>query len=164
MITDWADWTDVVRKRSFLCEAAKVVLIIQMTIRYNGGLRMKQLFYSSSMRASAVFNVFCPSLNAFASSNDVSISKANCSLVLASWLSLMSAYKWSANHFLLPTLKDDNSSYIVSNGNVEGDAGEDHRALIFFCEREWPGMGRELSKIVSLYCWHIAENCCSNKE
>ena len=123
-----------------------------MTIRYNGGLRMKQLFYSSSMRASAVFNVFCPSLNAFASSNDVSISKANYSLVLASWLSLMSAYKWSANHFLLPTLKDDNISYIVSNGNVEGDAGEDHPALIYFCEREWPGMGRELSKIVSLYC------------
>ena len=70
------------------------------------------------MRASAVFNVFCPSLNAFASSNDISISKANCSLVLAPWLSLMSAYKWSASHFLLPTLKDDNISYIVSNGKV----------------------------------------------
>ena len=70
------------------------------------------------MRASAVFNVFCPSLNAFASSNDISISKDNCSLVLAPWLSLMSAYKWSANHFLLPTLKDDNISYIVSNGKV----------------------------------------------
>ena len=152
MNTDWADWTDIVRKRSFLCEAAKVVLIIQMTIRYNGGLRMKQLFYSSSMRASAVFNVFCPSLNAFASSNDISISKANCSLVLASWLSLMSAYKWSANHFLLPTLKDDNISYIVSNGNVEGDAGEDHPALIYFCERAWPGIIENCVFILLAYC------------
>ncbi len=60
------------------------------------------------MSASTDFNVFCPFLNAFASSNDISISKANCSFVLASWLCLMSAYKWSANHFLLPTLNDDN--------------------------------------------------------